>query len=218
MFPIFVVDLFSKKYGLKSLVESTTWDLLYSCDCLRGMYADVEVFCRFLEMSYDADELLYYCYVRSLTQSVLNANFKTHWADAGRQNNPGNVGFDRRPPVLALNRRECNYIAQTIFIRNQGEEVESEKQMFSDFMGSVDGALADGAVDSSEFMKIAVERYFATRPGEHTQDAVGEDANEYANEGGAAPPLAPSRSEEAAAAAAAAVEEGGGEEEVAFTR
>lgn len=46
VFPIFVVDMFSKKYGLKSLVESTTWDLLYSCDCLRSSVPDVEVFCR----------------------------------------------------------------------------------------------------------------------------------------------------------------------------
>jgi len=158
VFPIFVVDLFSKKYGLKSLVESTTWDLLYSCDCLRGAFPDVEVFCRFVETSYDADELLYYCYVRSLTQSVLNANFKAHWADAGRQRDAANAGFDRRPPVLALNRRECNYISQTIFIRNQGEEVEHEKQMFNDFMASVDGAIDGGEVDSSDFMKIAVER------------------------------------------------------------
>lgn len=29
VFPIFVVDMFSKKYGLKNLVENTMWDLLY---------------------------------------------------------------------------------------------------------------------------------------------------------------------------------------------
>ena len=59
VFPIFIIDLFSKKYGLKSLVESTTWDLLYSCDCLRnkGLCPDVDVFCLFIEMHYDADEV-----------------------------------------------------------------------------------------------------------------------------------------------------------------
>ena len=106
-FPIFIVDLFSKKYGLKSLVDSTLWDLLLSIDLLRIDYennSDVEIFARFIEMKYDSDELLYYCYVRSLTQSVLNTHFKVHWA--GPLNDPSSIGIDRR------NTRECTYIAR----------------------------------------------------------------------------------------------------------
>jgi len=60
VFPIFIVDLLSKKFGLKSLVEQTIWDLLYSCDDLRSkqdLCPDVEVFCRFLEEYYDSDEV-----------------------------------------------------------------------------------------------------------------------------------------------------------------
>jgi hypothetical protein len=206
VFPIFIVDMFSKKYGLKALVESTTWDLLYSCDCLRSVSPDVEVFCRFVSMTYDADELLYYSYVRSLTQSVLNANFKAHWADTGRQREVGNGGgFDRAPVPLTLQRRECNYIATTIFIRNAGEEVDHEKQMFADFMGTVDQVMQGGnVIDSSDFMKIAVERYFATRPaGEHDASGMGDLGDGGAEVYDMAPPLAPSASEEAAAAAVA---------------
>jgi hypothetical protein len=148
-------------------------------------------------LGYDADELLYYCYVRSLAQSVLNSTFRAHWADTGKQGagGAGNAGFDRRPPPLTLTRRECDYIAKTIFIRNQGEEVEHEKQMFNDFMGSVDAALENAEIDSSDFMKIAVERYFATRP-------AGEgEAERSLDMGEAQPPIAPTAAEEAAAAA-----------------
>ncbi len=194
VFPIFIVDLFSKKYGLKSLVESTTWDLLYSMDQLRTVDPDVEVFCRFVEMFYDADELLYYCYVRSLTQSVLNANFKGHWADPGRVRDSGNMGVDRKPPTLVLNRRECNYIAQTIFIRTtQGEEVEHERQMYADFMANIDNTISGGEVDSSEFLRIAVERYFATRPDDQGENAPPPAPVQAAP---AAPPAAPAAAEE----------------------
>mmetsp|Transcript_20126 Transcript_20126/g.42131 ORF Transcript_20126/g.42131 Transcript_20126/m.42131 type:complete len:483 (-) Transcript_20126:84-1532(-) len=177
VFPIFIVDLLSKKFGLKSIVEQTVWDLIYSCDDLRAKddpVPDIEVFCRFLEEYYDSDELLYYCYVRSLTQSVLNANFKTHWADPGKAKDGAgySAGIDRKPLELMLNRRECNYIAQTIFIRNRGEEIEQEKEMFNDFMHYIDNSLNDqGEVDSCEFMRIAVERYFITRPQNEGEDA-----------------------------------------------
>jgi len=124
-------------------------------------------------------QLLYYCYVRSLTQSVLNANFKTHWADPGKAKDGAgyNGGLDRKPLELMFNRRECNYIAQTIFIRNQGGEIEQEKEMFNDFMQHIDNALnSQGEVDSSNFMRIAVERYFITRPQEERNDGVNDAA------------------------------------------
>ena len=127
---------------------------------------DVEVFCRFLEMEYDADELLYYCYVRSLTQSVLSANFKAYWSDPGRIKDANNTGLDRSPPTLFLTKREAGYIAQTIFIRNAGgEEQEHEMLMHRDVMDNVKICLSGNNIDSSHFMRIAVERYFATRPG-----------------------------------------------------
>ncbi|GMH80600.1 hypothetical protein TrST_g631 [Triparma strigata] len=191
-FPIFVIDLFSKKYGLKSLVESTTWDLLYSCDILRrtDLCPDVDVFCRFIEMYYDADELLYYCYVRSLTQSVLNASFKAHWGDPGKVRDSMGAGIDRRPAPLTLNRRECTYIAQTIFIRNQGDEIEHEKQMYTDFMNNVDDRLDRGEIDSSDFMQIAVERYFITRPADEEDE--GTPMSGGGDDGGMAPIPEPS--------------------------
>ena len=92
-------------------------------------------------------QLLYYCYVRSLTQSVLNASFKTHWGDCRSIRDSQNVGIDRGPPPLTLNRRECNYIAQTIFIRNQGDEIEHEKQMYQDFMAKVDEQVVNNEIN-----------------------------------------------------------------------
>ena len=199
-FPIFIIDLFSKKYGLEKLVESTVWDLIYSCDCLRTnneLCPDIEVFCRFVTMFYDSDELLYYCYVRSLTQSVLNANFKTHWADPGQSMNGQTVGMDRKPADLWLRKRDCVHIARTIFIRNENGEIEQEKKMFHDFMNEVEKHAAppknteeqlydehefdkvrkvNYEIDSSNFMTIAVRAYFSTRP----QDSEGKDAQQAA--------------------------------------
>jgi len=121
-------------------------------------------------MKYDSDELLYYCYVRSLTQSVLNTHFKIHWS--GPLNDPSSVGIDRRPNTLFLNRRECNYIATTIFILNQGNDSEKEHKMFRDFITHIEENLVNNGqnIGSSMFLKIAAERYYAHRP-DHQQQA-----------------------------------------------
>lgn len=41
--------------------------------------------------------------------------------------------------------------------------------MYQDFMNNVDDRLDRGEVDSSDFMQIAVERYFITRPSDEDE-------------------------------------------------
>lgn len=64
------VDFFSKRYGLRSLVAQTCWDLLYNTHALRKDHLEVEVFARFLEEFYDPDDLLFFLYVRNVIQKV----------------------------------------------------------------------------------------------------------------------------------------------------
>ena len=60
IFPVFVVDFFSKRYGLRSLVDQTCWDTLFNMHALRKRHLEVEVFARFIEEFYDADDLLFF--------------------------------------------------------------------------------------------------------------------------------------------------------------
>lgn len=50
IFPVFVVDFCSKRYGLRSLVDQTCWDLLYNVHALRKQEREVEIFARMLEV------------------------------------------------------------------------------------------------------------------------------------------------------------------------
>ena len=70
IFPVFVVDFLSKRFGLRSLVDQHAWDLLYNVHALRATHLEVELFARFLEEYYDPDDLLFFLYVRSVVQKV----------------------------------------------------------------------------------------------------------------------------------------------------
>lgn len=50
VFPVFVVEFFSKRYGLRSLVEQMCWDLLYNVHTMRKDTLEVQIFSRFLEV------------------------------------------------------------------------------------------------------------------------------------------------------------------------
>ena len=94
-FPTFVVDFFSKRYGLRSLIDQTCWDLLASVGALRRSHMEVEVFARFLEESFDPDDLLFFLYVRSVVQKELGATFRSRWTEMGRSAGEGGWGHPR---------------------------------------------------------------------------------------------------------------------------
>lgn len=80
IFPVFVVRKLGTNVGLKSLVDQTCWDLLYSLHIYRQDYLELETFGRFLQEFYDHDDLLFFLYVRSVIAKVLHIpSFKSRW-------------------------------------------------------------------------------------------------------------------------------------------
>ena len=77
LFPIFVIAHISKRYGLKTLVEQTAWDLLYTVSVMRKdkKNVEIEIFARFLQELYDPDDILFFMYLRSVTQKILGMQF-----------------------------------------------------------------------------------------------------------------------------------------------
>ena len=84
-FPIFVVDYFSKRYGLRTLVDQNCWELLFNVNLYREKHLEVAIFGRFLEEFYDPDDLLFFLYVRSTIQKEIGINFRAHWSELGRK-------------------------------------------------------------------------------------------------------------------------------------
>ena len=187
IFPVFVVDFFSKRYGLRSLVDQTCWDTLFNMHALRKRHLEVEVYARFIEEFYDADDLLFFLYVRSVVQKMLGIPMRNRWNDARG---------DRVPKTLVLDRRQCVSIARTVFGSDQDP-------MFQEFMAMVDqelvgsseqegGGPADESsarIEVTHFLHLAVVGYHETRPEAQQQQQQQQQQDEeeqgyYGEEGG----------------------------------
>jgi len=141
-FPAFLLEFFSKRYGLRSLIEQNCWDLLYNVHRLRKESLDVEIFGRFVEEYYDPDDLLFFTYVRSMVQKELGVNFRARWSEMGRNataeggaaspaGKGGAPGGGGLPPPLTLTHRECQLVSRVVF----GSESDP---LFRTFMAMVE--------------------------------------------------------------------------------
>eukprot|EP00750_Incisomonas_marina_P028500 INCI6743.1.p1 GENE.INCI6743.1~~INCI6743.1.p1 ORF type:complete len:531 (-),score=111.93 INCI6743.1:1330-2811(-) len=84
VFPVFVIDFFSRKYGVRGLVDQNALDLLQSVHQFRESFLEVEVFARFLETFYGPEDLLFFLYLRSILEKHLGKNyFRKRWNDLG---------------------------------------------------------------------------------------------------------------------------------------
>lgn len=80
--------------------------LLLSADLTRGPHR-----CLIYIYRYDPDDLLFFLYVRSVIQKLLNVTFRARWgSDALKGGGP-----DRLPKPLWLSYRECVAVARTVF-------------------------------------------------------------------------------------------------------
>lgn len=70
-FPDFVYDFVSKRYGLKALLSNYCWGMISSVELMRTQSDSIEIFGKFLEESYDSVDLLFYLFLRSVINRVL---------------------------------------------------------------------------------------------------------------------------------------------------
>jgi hypothetical protein len=176
-FPTFVVEFFTKRFGLRSLVDQQCWDLLYNTHKLRRDHLDVEVFARFVEEAYDPDDLLFFLYVRSVVQKELNYNFRARWNEMGRYAAPASAApgasgaaaaaHTSYPGSLQMSFRDCSLVSRVVF----GSESDP---LYKTFMAMIERNLvgkktarADNRhIDVSAFLHLAVVEYHETRPSE----------------------------------------------------
>jgi hypothetical protein len=185
-FPTFVVDFFSKRYGLRGLIDQNCWDLLYNTHRLRKEHLEVEVFGRFLEEYYDPDDLLFFTYVRSMVQKELGINFRSRWSEMGRNaveggsaSSPakGSSGTGGLPAPLTLTYREATLVSRVVF----GSEADP---LYKTFIAMVERQMTAGErparakagtdtrrIDVMQFMHIALVEYHETRPDEGGAEA-----------------------------------------------
>ena len=176
LFPIFVIAHISKRYGLKSLVDQTAWDLLYSVSVLRKDSLEIEIFARFLQEQYDADDILFFMYLRNVTQKILGMQFKSRWSSEKM--------LDSRSSQqqLWLSYRECVTVARTVF-GNDGED--EADVMYRDFLSNIETQVVGQKkkqgtttsdtrrIEVTQLFHLAVDGYHHARPEEDSSTATG---------------------------------------------
>jgi hypothetical protein len=212
-FPAFVVDFFTKRYGLRALIDQNAWDLLYNVTLHRDARPEVDVFARFLSEQYDADDLLFFLYVRSVVQKEVGVSFRSRWSELGNSSNaaasprPGTAGAEKTagaPAPLYLTFRECQLVSRVVF----GSESDP---LFRTFVAMVErhiqeqealglapapaAAAAPGTkkatggdprrIEASQFLHLALAEYHETRPAEEGAAAL-DAAEDGANASAAA--------------------------------
>eukprot|EP00949_MAST-11_sp_MAST-11-sp1_P003996 g3996.t1 len=180
IFPVFVVDFLSKRFGLRSLVDQNAWDVLYNVHALRKDHLEVEVFARFLEEYYDADDLLFFLYVRSVVQKELQVNFVTRWTSASR-------GRERMPKAIFLTFRECQIVAKIVFGSDEDPLYEAFMKMIAGHtVGQRRSARNDTRrIEVMQFLHLALVEYHETRPAEDEEDIARAEAAEVGAQLGA---------------------------------
>ncbi len=74
-FPIFVLDYLMKKYIKKSLIDRHALDLLTSIDFYKFYDKEIGIFSRFMDETYDLDDLIFFLFVRSCIEKEMNIMF-----------------------------------------------------------------------------------------------------------------------------------------------
>lgn len=150
LFPVFVSELFCKKYGLKSLVEQVCWDLVCNVQEYRGSYQEVDIFGCLLDEFYDPDDLLFFLYVRSVIQQ--------QQSKAAKHSSSGSNGMGKK-----LTDRICMNVVRTVF----GDDPDV---LLDDFFGEIDEHLVcesgsrERMIDVHTFLALALQEYHNTRP------------------------------------------------------
>jgi hypothetical protein len=163
---VFVMDFFVKKYGLKSLVDQTCWDLLYNLHALRKDHLEAEVFGRFLEETYDPDDMLFFLYVRSVVQRELGFSFRSNCAELGERD------------AIFLSFKSCVSISKLVF----GAEAE---ELLRNFLAMIESHLVGRGdqrkIEVYQFLHLVLAEYHDTRPrdGDEGLDEREESDDDY---------------------------------------
>mmetsp|Transcript_16348 Transcript_16348/g.31755 ORF Transcript_16348/g.31755 Transcript_16348/m.31755 type:complete len:847 (-) Transcript_16348:53-2593(-) len=114
VFPVFVMDHLTKRYGLRQIVDQVAWDMVLSVHTHRRHRIDVEVFARFLEEYYDTEDLKFFIRVRSVVENIVQRSIRTSWAkeNASQRSSATSIRSDAQ---VYLKWHEVESVAKHVF-------------------------------------------------------------------------------------------------------
>jgi hypothetical protein len=174
IFPVFVVRRLGTNIGLKSLVDSICWDLLYSIHSYRQDYLEIEIFARFLQEYYDHNDLLFFLFVRNVITKSLHINWKNRWHKLdgpGRQPQPLWMSFREAVHItgIVFNQKDAAMAAAGATASSPNPSATAQKELYRDFISLLQSQMVGNynettgqdtrRIDITEYLHLSVVGY-----------------------------------------------------------
>lgn len=120
-FPVYVYNSMSNHYGgISSVLDQQCFYLLYNIEHYRHEHIYIELFARFLEEYYTAEDLSFFLFIRKTVQIGMNQTIKQHFTGLKQINN------------IILNNYQCNSITISIFKEERSNFYKSFLRILDD--------------------------------------------------------------------------------------
>lgn len=120
-FPVYVYNSMSNHYGgISSVLDQQCFFLLYNIEHYRHQHIYIELFARFLEEYYTAEDLSFFLFIRKTVQNYINKTIKQHYTGLKQMNN------------IILTYYQCNSITISIFKEERSHFYKSFVRILDD--------------------------------------------------------------------------------------
>ena len=138
-FPVFVGNFLINKFPKKEILHKKAIDFMLSLDFYGLKHKDIKVFQQFVTEEYDADDLIFYLFVRS----CIEKEQKIFFLEKAKENLGQDLLYGQENDDILIPVKKCEKLAKAIF---GGEEDD----LMSDFMENIKKLLETEAADSKK--------------------------------------------------------------------
>lgn len=160
-FPVFVGKFLINKYPKKSNLDQQTINILTSIDYYSRTLKDVKLFSKFLSEEYDADDLIFYLFVRSCIEKEL----KFFFLEKAKENvrNSNNAYNDLISNEVYVPVKSCKKIGVSIFGNDEVELLNAFLEKINQLATTESLNNKKTMVKATSIMSFSVEDYHQSR-------------------------------------------------------
>ena len=138
-FPVFVGNFLINKFPKKDVLHKKAIDFMLSLDFYGLKHKDIKVFQQFVTEEYDADDLIFYLFVRSCIEKEL----KVFFLEKAKENLGQGLLYGQGNDDILVPVKKCQKLAKAIF----GND---EEELMNNFMENIKKLLETDAADEKK--------------------------------------------------------------------
>ena len=138
-FPIFVGNFLINKFPKKDTLHKKAIDFMLSLDFYGLKHKDIKVFQQFVTEEYDADDLIFYLFVRS----CIEKEQKVFFLEKAKENLGQGLLYGQEDDDILIPVKKCEKLARAIFGNDEDE-------LMSNFMDNIKKLLETDAADEKK--------------------------------------------------------------------